>query len=56
MLCALGEAEEYEFLCKELPELSEEAQSLYAEARERSALLLGKIKTLESLLSSNSQR
>lgn len=56
MLCALGEAEEYESLCKELPELSEEAQSLYSEARERSALLLGKIKALESLLSSNSPR
>jgi len=56
MLCALGEAEEYESLCKELPEFSEEAQSFYAEARERSALLLGKIKALESLLSSNNSR
>jgi hypothetical protein len=56
MLCALGEAEEYESLCKELPEFSEEAQSLYSEARERSALLLGKIKALESLLSSHSPR
>lgn len=56
MLCALGEAEEYEALCKELPELSKEAQSLYAEARERSALLLGRIKALESLLSSKSLR
>ncbi len=56
MLCALGEAEEYESLCKELPEFSEEAQSLYSEARERSALLLGKIKALESLLSSNACR
>lgn len=53
MLCALGEAEEYESLCRELPELSEQAQSLYTEARERSALLLGKIKALESLLSSS---
>lgn len=56
MLCALGEAEEYESLCKELPEYCEEAQSLYAEARERSALLLGKIKALESLLSTNNLR
>lgn len=56
MLCALGEAEEYESLCKELPEFNEEAQSLYSEARERSALLLGKIKALESLLSSNCPR
>lgn len=43
-------------LCKELPELSEEAQALYSEARERSALLLGKIKALESLLSSRGSR
>ncbi|WP_460049374.1 hypothetical protein [Sessilibacter sp. MAH2] len=56
MLCALGEAEEYESLCKELLELSEEAQALYSEARERSALLLGKIKALESLLSSRGSR
>lgn len=56
MLCALGEAEEYESLCKELPEFNEEAQSLYSEARERSALLLGKIKALESLLSSHCPR
>lgn len=56
MLCAVGEAEEYESLCKELPEFTEEAQSLYAEARERSALILGKIKALESLLSSNNMR
>lgn len=50
MLCAIGEAEEYESLCKEVPELSEEAQTLYNEARERSSLLLGKIKALECLL------
>ena len=50
MLCALGEAEEYEALCREVPELCEEAQTLYNEARERSSLLLGKIKALESLL------
>ncbi len=56
MLCALGEAEEYESLCKELPEFSEEAKSLYTEARERSALLLGKIKALESLLSTQTSR
>lgn len=56
MLCALGEAEEYESLCKELPEVNEEARSLYSEARERSALLPGKIKAIESLLSSNNSR
>lgn len=56
MLCALGETEEYEALCKALPEFSEDARELYTEARERSALLLGKIKALESLLSSQAAR
>ena len=51
MLCAMGEAEEYNALCTEFPELSEAAQTLYNDARERSAILLGKIKALESLLS-----
>jgi hypothetical protein len=50
MLCAMGEAEEYNALCAELPELRAKAQELYNEARERSAILLGKIKALESLL------
>lgn len=56
MLCALGETEEYEALCKALPEFSEDARELYADARERSALLLGKIKALESLLASHASR
>ena len=50
MLCALGEAEEYNELCSEFPNLSSETQVLYNEARERSTMLLGKIKALESLL------
>jgi hypothetical protein len=51
MLYAMGEAEEYSALCEELPELRTKAQELYNQARERSAMLLGKIKALESLLS-----
>lgn len=54
MLCALGEAEEYETLCHDIPELCQEAQALYNDARERSTLLLGKIKALECILSSHS--
>lgn len=50
MLCAMGEAEEYSALCEELPEFRTKAQELYNQARERSAMLLGKIKALESLL------
>lgn len=51
MLCAMGEADEYKTLCNEHPALRDHAQPLYNEARERSALLLGKMKALESLLS-----
>lgn len=54
MLCALGEAEEYSDLCEQIPELKNQAQTLYNEARERSATLLGKVKALESLLSDGS--
>ncbi|AJQ92289.1 hypothetical protein [Gynuella sunshinyii] len=50
MLCAIGEAEEYEALCKEVPALRDDAQPLYNAARERSEILLGKIKAVESLL------
>lgn len=50
MLCAMGEAEEYSALCEEHPELRTQAQALYNQARDRSALLLGKVKALESLL------
>lgn len=50
MLCAMGEAEEYSELCEEHPELRTQAQALYNRARDRSALLLGKVKALESLL------
>ncbi len=56
MLCAIGEAEEYETLCKEVPELCDEVQTYYNDARERSSLLLGKIKALESLLTSHNTR
>ncbi|MDO3384927.1 hypothetical protein QWI17_03625 [Gilvimarinus sp. SDUM040013] len=52
MLCAMGETEEYEALCKDLPGFNDQAKNLYADARERSALLLGRIKALETLMSS----
>lgn len=55
MLCAMGEAEEYNALCQEHPELREQAQALYNQARDRSALLLGKVKALESLLSQHAR-
>lgn len=52
MLCAIGETEEYEALCKDIPGFNDKANNLYADARERSALLLGRIKALETLMSS----
>lgn len=51
MLCALGESEEYSAICHEHPDLRKNAQALYNEARERSAMLLGKMKALENILS-----
>lgn len=51
MLCAVGEAEEYHALCSAHPGLKTQAQELYNRARERSAILLGKVKALETLLS-----
>tara|TARA_R110002050_G_scaffold223602_3_gene359465 strand:+ start:18 stop:557 length:540 start_codon:yes stop_codon:yes gene_type:complete len=51
MLCALGESEEYSAICNEHPDLCKNAQALYNEARERSAMLLGKMKALENMLS-----
>lgn len=51
MLCAVGEAEEYDALCTAHPGLKTQVQELYNRARERSAILLGKIKALETLLS-----
>ncbi|SMF06419.1 hypothetical protein SAMN02745866_00496 [Alteromonadaceae bacterium Bs31] len=51
MLCAVGEAEEYDALCAAHPSLKSQIQDLYNHARERSAILLGKIKALETLMS-----
>lgn len=55
MLCAMGEAEEYSALCQDHPYLQEQAQILYNQARDRSALLLGKVKALETLIAQHAQ-
>jgi len=55
MLCAMVEAEEYSALCHEHPDIQEQAQELYNQARDRSAILLGKVKALESLLHQQSR-
>jgi hypothetical protein len=50
VLTAMGEMEEYEAICQELPDLREIAQPRYNESRERCSRLLGRVKALESLL------
>jgi len=51
LLTAMGEAEEYDAIYKELPEMREQIQSLYNESRDRCSKLLGKVKALENLIS-----
>lgn len=50
MLCAMGEAEEYRQVSEQWPELLNNASSLYHDSRERSAILLGKIRALETVI------
>lgn len=50
MLTAMGETEEYDAICKEIPELRNKVQVLYNASRDRCSKLLGKVKALESLL------
>ena len=50
VLTAMGEMEEYEAICEEMPDLREVAQPRYNESRERCSRLLGRVKALESLL------
>lgn len=50
VLTAMGEMEEYEAICQEIPELREIAQPRFNESRERCSRLLGRVKALESLL------
>ena len=52
----LGEIEEYQSLIQRFPELSSQIKPLLKLARERSALLLGKINVLTNVLMSLSER
>lgn len=53
ILTAMGEMEEYEAICKELPDLRAIAQPRYNDSRERCSRLLGRVKALESLLAAD---
>lgn len=50
MLSTMGETEEYDAICKEIPELRDQVQVLYNASRDKCSKLLGKVKALESLL------
>jgi len=50
MLSAMGEVEEYDELCEEMPELRDTVQARYNESRDKCSKLLGRVKALESLL------
>ena len=51
LLTAMGEVEEYDAICKDMPNLKEDIQSLYDDSRDRCSKILGRVKALESLLS-----
>lgn len=50
LLVGLGEAQEYQQLCKEYPELKNELQPKYNKVRDQNSRVLGKIRVIESLL------
>ncbi|QEY18894.1 hypothetical protein D0C16_04665 [Cellvibrio sp. KY-GH-1] len=50
MLSAMGETEEYDAICNEMPELRDDVQPLYNQSRDKCSRLLGRVKALESLL------
>lgn len=55
MLSAIGEAEEYDAICDQLPHMQRAVQELYNHARDRSSKTLGRIRALESVLSHQQQ-
>ncbi len=54
MLSAIGETEEYDAICKEIPELCDQVQVLYNASRDKCSKLLGRVKALEGLLARES--
>lgn len=50
MLTVMGETEEYDAICREMPELRGDVQPLYNQSRDKCSKLLGRVKALESLL------
>jgi len=56
MLSAIGETEEYDAICTELPHMRNVVQALYNEARDRCSKILGRVRALESILSNQWQQ
>jgi hypothetical protein len=56
LLTTLGEAEAYDEVCSDLPELRVDVQLQYDEARDRSVKLLGRIRTIEALIAQQELR
>jgi len=46
----MGEAEEYDAIYKEMPEIQMQIQELYNQSRDKCSKLLGKVKAIESLI------
>ncbi len=55
LLTAIGEAEEYDAIYKEVPEIGAQIQELYNESRDRYSKLLGRVKAIENLIALSSQ-
>ncbi|WP_321529019.1 hypothetical protein [Sedimenticola selenatireducens] len=53
MLTAIGEAEEYDAICRELPQIRGEIQDLYDQARDRCSKTLGRVRALEIIISNH---
>ena len=55
LLTAMGEAEEYDAIYKEMPCMRAQLQELYNESRDRCSKLLGKVKAIENLINISSR-
>lgn len=55
LLTAIGETEEYDAICADMPHMHQAVQELYNQARDRCSKTLGRVRALESVLSNQSQ-
>tara|TARA_R110001592_G_scaffold7032_3_gene39515 strand:+ start:54731 stop:55276 length:546 start_codon:yes stop_codon:yes gene_type:complete len=55
LLTSIGETEEYKALCSEFPQMADNLQERYNNARDNGSKVLGRIKALESLISQTNQ-